>query len=78
MMMYKIKKALDNISKVENVKLENCDIYKEYSVVVLYKDDSDIIICEDSKEANTIYSILSKQLSAYKVARPGNDNERGN
>lgn len=74
----KIKKVLDNISKVENIKLEDCSIYNEYSVIVLYKDSSDIIICNDSKEANKLYDYLINSLNDYQSLHNKTDDGRCN
>lgn len=71
----KIQNVLKNISKVENIKLEDCSIYNEYSVIVLYKDGSDIIICDDSKEANKLYAYLMKNLNDYQLLRGKTDDE---
>lgn len=74
----KIQNVLENISKVENIKLEDCSIYNEYSVIVLYKDSSDIIICNDSKEANKIYAYLRKSLNDYQLLNDKMDDGRCN
>ncbi len=61
-----LKKVLRNLESIEEIKLEDCKIYNEYSVVVLYQNDSDIIICNDSSDANMIYGYLTKELYKYK------------
>lgn len=63
----KINSVLINIKDVEEIKLEDCKVYDEYSVIVLYKNDSDIILCDDSEEANNIYNRLMSALNAYKA-----------
>lgn len=63
----KINSVLTNIKDVEEIKLEDCKVYDEYSVIVLYKNDSDIILCDDSEEANNIYNRLMSAFNDYKV-----------
>ena len=63
----KINSVLTNIKDVEEIKLEDCKVYDEYSVIVLYKNDSDIILCDDSEEANNIYNRLLSALNDYKA-----------
>lgn len=41
-------------------------IYQEYSIIVLYKNNSEIIVCESSEEANKLYSYLMKKLNINK------------
>lgn len=63
----KINSVLTNIQNVEEIKLEDCKIYNEYSVIVLYKNDSDILFCDDSEEANDIYNRLMSAFNDYKA-----------
>ncbi len=63
----KINSVLTNIKDVEEIKLEDCKVYDEYSVIVLYKNDSDIILCDDSEEANNIYNRLMSAFNDYKA-----------
>lgn len=62
----KIEKVLSNLGNVQSIKLEDCEAYNEYSVVVLYENGSDIIICENSKEANKLYYYLNEKLNEIK------------
>lgn len=61
-----IESVLKNIKNIQDVKLEDCKIYQEYSVIVLYKNNSEIIVCESSEEANKLYSYLMKKLNINK------------
>lgn len=63
----RINSVLTNIKDVEEIKLEDCKVYDEYSVIVLYKNDSDIILCDDSEEANNIYNRLMSAFNDYKA-----------
>ena len=63
----KINSVLTNIKDVEEIKLEDCKVYDEYSVIVLYKNDSDIILCDDIEEANNIYNRLMSAFNDYKA-----------
>lgn len=65
----KINSVLTNIKDVEEIKLEDCKVYDEYSVIVLYKNDSDIILCDDSEEANNIYNRLMSAFNDYKATQ---------
>lgn len=67
-MMYReqIKKVLSDLSDVKEIKLEDCKIYNEYSVIVLRKNDSDVIICDNSEDANRIYNFLTEKFNKYK------------
>ena len=62
----KIELAYKNIEKIQEIKLEDCDIYNEYSVIVIYEHHSDIIICENSGNANVLYGYLSAAFQDYK------------
>lgn len=61
-----LNKILLNLSNIEGLKLENSASVYEFSVIVLYKDDSDIIICENSKELNIIYEFINEKLEESK------------
>lgn len=63
-----IEEILENIANIEEIKIEDCVIYNEYSVIVLYKDGSDIIECENSEEANALYDSLTNKLNQHKKA----------
>lgn len=68
-----IKRVLSRLEDVEEIKLEDCKVYNEFSVVVLYPNDSDIIICDNSKDANRIYSLLTEEHNRYKSSRQLSD-----
>lgn len=61
-----IKKVLNNLSNIKEIKLEDCKIYNEYSVIVLRQNDSDVIICDNSEDANRIYNFLTEKFNKYK------------
>ena len=61
-----IDEILQNILEIEEIKIEDCAIYNEYSVIVLYKEGSDIIECENSEEANSLFDFLTIKLNQYK------------
>lgn len=61
-----IESVLKNIKNIQDVKLEDCKIYQEYSVIVLYKNNSEIIVCESSEEANKLYAYLMKNININK------------
>lgn len=61
-----IESVLNNMENVQTIKLEDCKIYQEYSVIVLYKNNSEIIVCESSEEANKLYAYLMKKLNINK------------
>jgi len=63
-----ILEMLNNISNIEEIKIEDSVIYNEYSVIVLYKNNSDILVCENSDEANFLFNYLTDKLNQYKTA----------
>ena len=63
-----VKKVINNLSKVVEIKLEDSEVYNEYSVIVLYKNGSDIIVCENRKEAKK-YELLPIYLLLYAPIR---------
>lgn len=60
-----LKEVFRNFQHVVDIKLEDCKILNEYSVIVLYENDSDILICENSAQANLIYEFLINELSKF-------------
>ncbi len=59
----RIEKVAKNISNIKEIKLEDCEVYYEFSVIVFYKDGKkDIIICDTSEEANFIYNCLKEKV----------------
>lgn len=68
-MLYKIERAIKNLSNIVDIKLEKCDVCKEYSVIVLYKDDSDIIICDSGRDAETLYRLLTQRVNSQNQKR---------
>lgn len=64
----KIKIILNKLPNIEEIKLEDCDIYQEYAVVVLYKgNDSDIIICDNGYDAKILYGYLTERLEEFQA-----------
>lgn len=68
-----IKKVLNNLENVMAIKLEDVKIYNEYSVIVLYQNDSDIIICDNSEDAKNIYNFLTEKFNKYKSSKSSAD-----
>lgn len=66
-MTYKeqLKEIYKNLQYIVDIKLEDCKVLNEYSVIVLYENDSDIIICENSAQANLIYKFLVNELNKF-------------
>lgn len=62
-----IEKVLNRSKDIKEIKLENCKIYNEYSIIVLYQNDSDIIICDNSEDVKKIYDFLTKELNKQKI-----------
>lgn len=62
-----IEKVLNRSKDIKEIKLENCEIYNEYSIVVLYQNDSDIIICDNSEDVKKTYVFLTKELNKQKI-----------
>ncbi len=67
-----LSKILNNLSNVQQIKLEDSKVYSEYSVIIISQHYSDIIICETSKQANKLYSYLTEKLNEYKQQKENN------
>lgn len=67
-----IKKVSKKLNKIEGIKLEISKVYNEYSVIVIYDDGSDIIICQTAKEAEKIYEKLNKKFEDFKAKHNSN------
>lgn len=62
----KIDRVLKNLSNIVEIKIEDCEVYNEYSVIVLYEQGSDIIVCNDTKQVNNLYNYLTERFNEYK------------
>ncbi len=61
-----VKAIAKRIFKIKAIKLEDSKVYNEYSVIIFYmNDDSDILICDTSEEANGIYNYLKEKINEY-------------
>ena len=56
---------LKNLSNIVEIKIEDCEVYNEYSVIVLYEQGSDIIVCSDTKQVNNLYNYLTKRFNEF-------------
>lgn len=61
----KIDRVLKNLSNIVEIKIEDCEVYNEYSVIVLYEQGSDIIVCNDTKQVNNLYNYLTKRFNEF-------------
>jgi len=61
----KIDRVLKNLSNIVEIKIEDCEVYNEYSVIVLYEHGSDIIVCSDTKQVNNLYNYLTERFNEY-------------
>ncbi|MBR2969758.1 MAG: hypothetical protein IKC49_01750 [Clostridia bacterium] len=61
----KIDRVLKNLSNIVEIKIEDCEVYNEYSVIVLYEQGSDIIVCSDTKQVNNLYNYLTKRFNEF-------------
>lgn len=61
----RLKEIFRNFQHIVDIKIENCKIYNEYSVIVLYENDSDVLICESSTQANLLYEFLIDELNKF-------------
>ena len=56
-----------NFEDVENIKLIDCSMYKEYSVLILFKNgDTFIKDLDTSEEAQKLYNTLYQQFQQFK------------
>ncbi len=62
----KIDRVLKNLSNIVEIKIEDCEVYNEYSVIILYEQGSDIIVCNDTKQVNNLYNYLTKRFNEFK------------
>lgn len=61
----RLKEIFRNFQHIVDIKIEDCKIYNEYSVIVLYENDSDVLICESSTQANLLYEFLIDELNKF-------------
>ena len=58
---------IENFEDVEKIKLIDCPMYNEFSVIILYKDGlTKIIELNSSKEAEELYYELNTQFEYYR------------
>lgn len=70
-----LEQIIRNLPYIMDIKLEDCKPLNEYSVVVLYENDSDIIICENSAQANLIYKFLVDEVNFFKLQQDIEDHQ---
>lgn len=58
---------LKTLPNIKDIKLEDCKVYNEFTVVVLYDKDSELISCNTSEEANTIYNFLQSKIKELQI-----------
>lgn len=59
-----------NFEDVEKIKLIDCPMYNEYSVIILFKNGNTFIKDLDtSEEAETLYNQLNAKLKEYKKSQ---------
>ncbi len=69
-----VKAIAKRIFKIKAIKLEDSKVYNEYSVIIFYvNDDSDILICDTSEEANGIYNYLKEKINEYNGVKKPED-----
>jgi len=58
---------LENYENVEKIKLIDCPMYEEYSVIVLFKDGKTRVIDLDtSEEAIELYQMYMQEFNEFK------------
>lgn len=72
----RVKNVLKNLPRIVEIKLEDCKVYDEYSVIVLYDEDSDIISCNSSDEANAVYNYLTEKFNNFKSQKNNQSMEK--
>lgn len=60
---------LKTLPDIKDIKLEDCKVYNEFTVVVLYDNDSELITCDTSEEAHAIYNFLQSKIRELQVKK---------
>lgn len=60
-----IKDKLIDLSRVKAIKYLDCEIYKEYEVIVIYEDGTKLIECEDVSDTHKTFKQLKTAVSDF-------------
>lgn len=61
-----LKDRLINVANVESIKKELCDVYSEYSLIILFNQFSDLMICDSAEEVKKLSKQLKNAVKEYR------------